>query len=368
LSKPTILFLIDGLQVGGAERSLLLLCQHLRDFRPIVLVISDSHDLMPDFENAGIQVEVFSLTRNYRFRQHAKTIKPLVDSLNPAIIHSSLFHADMILRYLDTPAIKVTGLVSAMYSDGRLNPLPWQTRQKVRLLKQWDCWTSSKIDLFISNSNTIRNHYVSDLGNKPEKVKVIYRGRRIQTSNSDIQRKENQFLFIGRLIPSKGLETAIKAFKKISRKKPHLIFKIAGEGPQREGLLRLIQKLDLEEKVILLGQVNDVDSHLADSSFFIFPTHYEGLPGSLIEAMLAKIPIICSDIPENKECVDESMCLFHRVGDSEDLAIQMERALTLTDWEERTQRAYAHAAEHFDIENIARQYEEVYQKLLSEDL
>ena len=367
MDKQIVLFLIDGLQVGGAERSLLVLGQHLMDFQPIVMVLSDSLALQPEFENSGIQVEVVPLPRNYRFRKHAKTIKPLVDSLNPAIIHSSLFHADMILRYLDTTAKKVTGLVSAMYSDGRLNQLPWQTRQKVRLLKQLDCWTSSRIDLFISNSNTIRNNYVSDLGYKPEKVKVIYRGRRIKLPNSIIQKKVNQFLFIGRLIPSKGLETAIKAFEKLSRKHPHLIFKIAGEGPKRDALNKLIQSLGLEEKVTLLGQVNDIDSLLAESSFFIFPTHYEGLPGALIEAMLSKIPIICSDIPENKECVDESMCLFHRVGDSEDLAIQMERALALTDWKERTQRASIFAVEHFNIEKIAKRYEEVYMDLLNEN-
>lgn len=364
MSKPIILFLIDGLQIGGAERSLLLLCQHLKDFLPIVLVISDSIALKPAFENSGIQIEVVSLPRNYRFSQHAKTIKPLVDSLNPAIIHSSLFHADMTLRYLETSAKKVTGLVSAMYSEGRLNQLPWITRQKVKILNYWDSWTHSKIDLFIANSATIRDHYLGKVGNHSEKVKVIFRGRQIETSQEPIARKQNQLVYVGRLIPSKGLDTAIRAFKSLSHHYSDLRFLIAGEGPEREKLNRLIQKLGLEGKVILLGQVKDVLLLLLESSIFIFPTHYEGLPGALIEAMMAKIPIICSDIPENRECVDDSMCLFHRVGDPRDLQLQMEKALHLTDWDKRTQRAFDYAEEHFEITKIASRYEEVYHQLL----
>ena len=330
------------------------------------MVLSDSLALKSSFEESGIQVCVKPLPRDYRFGKHAETLRPLIDSIRPSIIHSSLFHADMILRYLDTSAKKVTGLVSAMYSDGRLNRLPWLTRKKVWVLKHWDTWTSSKIDAFIANSNTIRSHYIQDLGYEPEKVNVIFRGRRIKSSNSVVQRKENQLVFIGRLIPSKGLETAIKAFEKLSRIHPCLIFKIAGEGPERPYLMQLIQELGLENKVILLGQVSHVNALLAESALFIFPTHYEGLPGALIEAMLAKIPIICSDIPENRECVDESMALFHRVGDAADLVAQMQKALILSDWEARTQKAFDFAVAHFDIEKIVRQYENVYRELLTD--
>ena len=113
-----------------------------------------------------------------------------------------------------------------------------------------------------------------------------------------------------------------------------------------------------------MGQVDNVSELLSNSSFLILPTHYEGLPGALIEAMLAKIPIFCSDIPENKECVNESMALFHRVGDPEDLLAQMKKGVAINDWDLRTQRAYEYALEKFDIQKIAMKYEEVYKKLL----
>lgn len=366
LSKKTIvLFLIDGLQVGGAERSLLLLCKHIKEFTPIVLVLSDSLALKPEFEKSGIQVLVKLIPRNYRFRQHATNLKPLVDSINPHIIQSSLFHADMILRYLNTKAKKVSSLVSTMYSDGRMSQLNWQTRQKVKILKFWDSCTAYKVDLFIANSRSIKNHYQFELGYDSNKVKVIYRGRSLARFVLDVPRKKNQLLFVGRLIPSKGLKEAIGAFAVLSRKYQDLVLVIAGDGPEKGFLVQFAKSLGVSERVQFLGQVNRIPELLNESSFFLFPSHYEGLPGSLIEAMLAKIPIICSDISENKECVDESMALFHRVGDSEDLLGQMKKAINLTNWEVRTQLAYDYAVQHFDIETIAQQYEEVYQKLLN---
>lgn len=356
--------MIDGLQVGGAERSLLFLCQHLREFIPVVLVLSDSIALKPEFEKSGIQVIVKPFPRNYRFGKHAKILKPIIDSINPAIIHSSLFHADMMLRYLDTPAKKVSGLVSTMYSIGRLKQLPLLTRKKLQVLKFWDRFTLTKIDLFIANSNSIRKFYLNHVGYSAEKVKVIFRGRTIPSFDSYLQRKKSEFLFVGRLIRSKGLQEAIIAFGKLTQEKPELIFNIAGKGPELDNLESLVRTLDLEGKVNFLGQVDRVFDILRESSFFIFPSHYEGLPGSLIEAMMAKIPIICSDIPENKECVDESMCLFHRVGDSTDILTQMKKALALKDWEERTERAFNFAIEHFEIGRVVQQYEETYEHLL----
>lgn len=363
--KPKVIFLIDGLQVGGAERSLLMLCQYLVAFSPIVIVLSNSLALQAEFENSGINVLVNSLPRNYWFKRNARKLKSLVDSLNPVIIHSSLFHSDMTLRYLDTPAKKVTGLVSTMYSEARLSQMSWLTRMKIMILKQLDRTTSKRIDLFIANSGSIRKLYTNQVGYSSEKIRVIYRGRNLSNFFPRSPKAVGEFLFVGRLIVSKGVSEAIFAFESLIKAYPNITLKIAGDGPEKGNLLRLASSLGLSEKVIFLGQVDSVPELLSEADFFLFPTHYEGLPGALIEAMMAQIPIICSDIPENKECVDDTMVLFHRVGDQDDLLTQMEKALTLGDWDIRTQRAYDFAAERFEIGKIAQQYEQEYNELLA---
>jgi glycosyltransferase involved in cell wall biosynthesis len=368
LSKPKILFLIDGLQTGGAERSLLDLCRRFEGFNPIVVVLSKSLELKPQFEHYGIQVIVFPVPRNYRFRRNAAKLIPIVRQINPAIIHSFLFHADMTLRYLNYDGIKITGLVSNSYSARRLDNLTWRVAMKVKLLKVWDRITLSKIDFFIANSEVIKAAYVKDFSMAEDKIEVINRGRDISKFQSKSQDNAHQiqqkFISVGRLIKSKGYDDLIQSFSFLVREYMNAFLVICGEGPHRLHLENLIAELDLSSKVMLTGSIDDVSIRLQESNYFVFPTYYEGLPGSLIEAMMTKIPIICSDIPENKECLKERMCLFHEVGNQTDLLAKMREAVELDDWDTRTQRAYNYAVAHFEIRKIARQYDEMYLSLI----
>jgi glycosyltransferase involved in cell wall biosynthesis len=366
LANPVILFLIDGLQVGGAERSLLEISTRFTQFSPVVCVLSDSLALLSEFQKSDIKVIQFPLPRNYQFAEHAKKLMEVIREVQPDLIHSYLFHSDMILRYLPVNIPKVTGLVSNSYSTRRTNQLSWKLRIKVQILKLWDKATCKKIDLFISNSEVIRSTYSAQMGIPLRKIKVIPRGRDLEkfVKVDEQNNSEKIFLSVGRLIPSKGFDKLLKAFAEFTAKYPGFRLIIAGEGPERTVLVDLVKSLGLSVSVSLPGTVERIEELFAKASYFFFPSQYEGLPGALIEAMMAKVPIICSDIPENKECVDENMCLFHRVGNQNDLLAQMEKALTVTDWEIRISLAFHYAEAHFEIGKIANQYERTYLELL----
>jgi glycosyltransferase involved in cell wall biosynthesis len=357
------LYLIDGLQFGGAEQSLLSICKSLKSFNPIVLSLGKKEDLKSNFVSAGIDVHCLGLTKSYLFWDTAKEIEEWINTKKPVVIHSFLFHSDMTLRYLKTDIPKVTGLISNSYSERRLNLLPFTLRLKVHFLKLWDRFTASRINMFISNSYTIKNEYCRQIGLDKSKVKVIYRGRSLEEYSGIRDEKPKthkpKFLSVGRLIPSKGFEELILAFSNVFSDYPKSSLVIAGEGPERKKLELLIRKLGLEDNVQLYGQRNDIPELLNQADFFVFPTHYEGLPGSLIEAMMSRVPIICSDIPENKECISDEMCLFHKRNNVNDLGFQMEKALKI-DWTEKTNKAFEYAQRNFDINSIAERYEEVY--------
>jgi len=357
------------LQVGGAERSLLELCRRFEKVTPVVAVLSSSEELKPEFDKYGIPVFIIPLPRNYRFKKNASRLSSLIDEIQPDIIHSYLFHADMTLRYLKLKGPKITGLVSNSYSHRRIAQLPWQVALKVKVLKVWDRFTSSKVDFFIANSEVIKEAYIKDFSIAKEKIQVIYRGRNLAKfqKKTKIRKDESQlnFISVGRLVESKGFIELLTAFSVFQSENKGATLTICGEGPQRQELDMMIGEMGLTSKVMLAGSVDDIPQRLQQSDYFIFPSHYEGLPGSIIEAMLSGIPIICSDIPENRECLKEGMCLFHRVGDQEDLLVKMQEAVSLKDWDTRTDKAYEYAREHFDIDKIANQYEETYLKLLA---
>ncbi|GAA6131559.1 hypothetical protein NBRC116187_19190 [Halopseudomonas sabulinigri] len=83
---------------------------------------------------------------------------------------------------------------------------------------------------------------------------------------------------------------------------------IAGDGELREHFNQLIIKENLSDKVFLIGEIkpNEVPRFLLSGDCFVFPSKYEAFGFSVVEAMSAGLPIICSDIPAMQEIVSDS--------------------------------------------------------------
>ncbi|MEP0711399.1 glycosyltransferase [Algoriphagus sp.] len=376
--KPIILYLLDTLQTGGAEKSLLEITSRFQHFKPVFVTLFDGkHDLLPEYEAAGIQVIRLGLPVSNRFGELATQVDQLVKKYEAVIVHSSIFRSDMVARRLKSKVKIVNSLVNNSYRKRRYDGLPWKGKLSLLGVQLLDRFTIGRIDLMIANSQVLIDSHRKTIGLDPEKTGVIHRGRPIpkvirhrasgfRLRTSDIGHRT--WLCVGRLIERKGHKDLLPAFAELLKKRPLDRLILAGDGEYRGAIEKMIESLEIGNSVELLGTVSHVPELLEKSDFFVFPSYFEGLPGSVIEAMLAKIPIICSDIPENKECLKEGMCLFHSVGDQEDLLAKMQEAVSLQDWEIRTEKGYAYAREHFDIEKIAVQYEEVYLRLLADNL
>ncbi|MEM1578028.1 MAG: glycosyltransferase, partial [Candidatus Pacearchaeota archaeon] len=114
---------------------------------------------------------------------------------------------------------------------------------------------------------------------------------------------------IGRLDYSKNYEFLIKIFPEILKIKPEAILIIIGEGSERKKLENLIEKLNLKERIFLIGEIKDASKYLKGFDLFVLPSRYEGFSIVLIESLFAKIPILASDVGGNKEIISEN-CIF----------------------------------------------------------
>lgn len=376
----TVLFIIDTLNVGGAEKSIIDIASRFHHFRPVFIHLFPGDTLKPLLIQNNIEVHSFSFTPGYNFKKYAKDILPLVREINPVIIHSSLFRSDITARCLkkmyEIPL--VNSLVNNSYSNLRYGSLSFTHKLKLKGIELWDRFTCSKVDRFISNSKTIKESNALALKYSKNRINVIYRGRDplVFSSLNDPQKKSLKhnlgftnkkiFLNVSRLLDRKGQLDLIRAFSSIAEKRDDIVLLIVGEGQFRSKLENEIERLSIGEKVILLGSRNDVPEILQISDFFVFPSHYEGLPGALIEAMFAKIPVIASDIPENLECVDSNMALIYQRGNVEELKLKLNKALIYENWSILTSQAYKYAIENFEISSVAQQYETFYNNLLIE--
>lgn len=374
-----VLFLIDTLLTGGAEKSLVAIASKFTRVKPIFVHIYEGDLLGATLKANGIKVISLGVERNYNFDEAANRLLEVLKMEQPDIIHSTLFNSDIVARKVKArfPVILINSFVNNSYSKDRYSNSSLIDKLKLFLFQQYDKYSVSKVDLFISNSEAIKVTNAAALNVPYEKIKVIHRGRetlQFQSISSqhldDLKREfkisdETVLLNVGRLLERKGQLDLLKAFKKLILIQPNLKLLIAGEGSFKKSLYDFIKNNDLASKVILLGNRNDINELLQLADLFIFPSWFEGLPGSLIEAMMAGTPIIASNIPENMECITFETGLIFETKNSDDLKDKILIALNdRKNMLEKAKLAKLVAIEKFDINRIVNTYEKTYSELI----
>jgi len=110
---------------------------------------------------------------------------------------------------------------------------------------------------------------------------------------------------IAELHKSKGLEYAIDAFAKIASTNPSLYYVIIGEGSERTNLEKVIKNNNLVGRVILAGFVEDAARLLPAFDIFVLPSVTEALGFVLLEAGLAKLPVVATRVGGIPEIIDD---------------------------------------------------------------
>jgi len=301
-----ILHLITGLEIGGAETMLLKLLPQTSDsIDHHVCSIIGVGPIGDQLSASGISVHHLDLTHNldlsviFRF-------KKLMQDIKPDVLITYLPHADLLGRFVGK-AVGTPTIVGSIRV--RL------TRSKYLPFFIIDGLTSPLVNHYHFNSQTIANLHQRLLLVSSKKITVI--PNTIDVSkydiNIDIERKKSDLnipsdrLIIGciaRLRKQKGHPYLITAFKKIITRHPQALLVLAGDGEEKSSVLDTINKLNLRDNVIMLGNRHDIPEILQLFDIFAFTTLYEGMSNSIMEAMAARRPIVTTDIPENCELID----------------------------------------------------------------
>ncbi|WP_454717751.1 glycosyltransferase [Caulobacter segnis] len=111
----------------------------------------------------------------------------------------------------------------------------------------------------------------------------------------------------GRLHVKKGFDVLIRAVGKLRSWDFDVTCEIAGEGDERADLEALIKELDLDPCVKLTGWTDDVAGFLAKGDLFAFPSHQEGFPLTLLEAMSVGLPVVATEIDGPDEILKDGV-------------------------------------------------------------
>ena len=109
---------------------------------------------------------------------------------------------------------------------------------------------------------------------------------------------------VGRLIPEKGYADLIDAFTRAfpSLPQPAKLL-IAGKGPWKTELQAQIDKNEMTESIKLIGERDDVPVLLAAGDIYISSSHYEGQSLAVLEAMFSGLPVIATDVGDNRQII-----------------------------------------------------------------
>ena len=161
--------------------------------------------------------------------------------------------------------------------------------------------------------------YTPGIGIDVEKIKNMS-PQREKLMELGIPLQDTILFSIGELNRNKNHEVVIRAIKKINRKDIHYI--ICGKGVLQGDLEKLTKELGLQQQIHFLGFRTDAKEWLKASDIFVFPSYREGLSVSLMEAMAAGLPVICSNIRGNVDLIQANRGGYLVEPDNEEAIVQ----------------------------------------------
>jgi len=286
------------------------------------------------------------------------------------------------------PEIIVTNSVKShfvMWRSRLWKKYPWvafhhgytTTDRKMRLYNRFDRFSLPRADLVVTVCNAFARELTTVARLRPEKLRVQHNSIRAAPPAAvadvrawqerlGISNDQQVILSIGRLSKEKAHAELIEALRLLCAANPDLNVKllIVGDGAERDALKAAVQAQGIAERVAFAGQVKDVQPFYAMADVFVLPSHSEGSPNVLLEAMAARVPVVATSVAGIPEIVEnEKSALLVPVSDPAALAAAIKRALKNSDLTERLSEEAAavlatnHTAEKY-VDALIKIYEE----------
>ena len=291
------MLLVTDFERGGTPLRIARLARWLRDAGAEVCAgcLARPGPVSAELAAAGIAtfscgaVNRYDLRALWRLSRHVRRTRP-------HLIHSSLMHANvaarLVGRWHDVAVVSSTATIEV-------------ERRWHRWVERNTAWMDSG---HIVNSVALAEHVVRALGMSRERVYVVPPSldalpQRIERGAARaalyISAEEFVVAWVGRFDPVKRLDIIVRCAALLTS--VPVRFLLAGDGPERRRIERLVQDSAAGRRVQLLGWCADVVPILSASDAFLFPSLTEGMPNAVLEALAWGLPIVASDIPALRE-------------------------------------------------------------------
>jgi glycosyltransferase involved in cell wall biosynthesis len=232
----------------------------------------------------------------------------------------------------------------------------------------------------IAVSDFLQHLLVTRFRVPPERIRMIHNGvdpRRFEGVPSAeaacfraafrVGADEIVLSLIGRIAKAKGHFDLLHALKLLPLDLPYRCI-IVGEGKERGRLERLAESLGLSRKVTFCGYQSNIPVVLAATNILLLPSHREGLPLAIVEAMLSHVPVIAASVGGVPEIITHGQNgLLFQAGDTATLSTLIGQLVGDTDSRQRlAQAGHRTASERFLAGRMVEETEAYYQGIIEQ--
>jgi glycosyltransferase involved in cell wall biosynthesis len=367
---PTVCHVLHSLQFGGAEvlaRQFALGMQS--EFRPVFACLDELGPIGRQLQEDGVPVHV--LERRPGIDPHCLLqLRSWFRDNRVSLIHAHqytpFFYASL-ARLVSRQIPVLFTEHGRHYPDVRRRRRVWANRLLLR-----------SRDRIVAVGQHVRNALIDNEGLPPQRIEVIYNG--VDAAAFDMPRvarrevrgelgytdQDSLVVQVARLNPLKDHGTAIRAMSIIAKSFPNAHLLLVGDGEERRSLVELVDRLALQPCVRFLGARNDVPRLLQAADLFLLSSVSEGIPLTLVEAMLARIPVVATRVGGVPEVIEHEVSgLLAEPGDAAGLAQCVDWLLRDKGCADRLVKfGYDRARRQFSQEQMLAAYHRTYDQMI----
>ena len=360
-----VIYLITDLDIGGAEKSLFQVATRLpRDeFSMQVITLTGGGKIAKWLEEEGIPVTSLDIKRVWDLAGLIR-LRGLLKSLRPHILHTFLFHANILGRVAAAGLGAHAVISSVRVADRRFKwhlALDWLSSPLMDL----EVCVSEGVRRFTETRAKIPRRKLTVIPNGVDLAEFEEKGERIR-KNLRLPPDVPLIVTIGRLERQKGISFFLQAAREVLQEFPQARFLIVGKGPDEGKLISLARNLGIKKAVRFLGFRNDVPEVLAAADMFVLASLWEGMPNVVLEAMASGKPVVGTQVEGTEELVIPGETgLLVPPADAKALARNICRLIQESGLARRMgQAARKQVKEHYTVQTMVERYAQLYRDIL----
>ncbi len=292
-----ILVIITNSDRAGAQKHVLSLVEGLKKNHEYSVLVGNRGYLTTELKKLEVPFTVIP--------ELIRAVNPIIDLKCILKLHREIINFSPEIVHLHSAKAGALGRIACVKKNLSIiyTVHGWAFSEGNSLIKKLASLFVEKALARFTSYFILVSKYDFDLGKKYKLVghtnsKIIYNG--VVDIPPASAHKDITIFSATRLAKQKNIPLMVRVFDQLTRQYTAVI---AGDGPMNNQIKKMIDNMGLRDKVLLVGETNNVHEFLLRSELFLLTSDWEGLPISLIEALRAGIPIVATNVGGVSEMV-----------------------------------------------------------------